>query len=342
MRQGRIERVGPGSGRSEGTGQRLNVAGLGSRRTAGFGLGTSLGAGPLRALEVFVAGRKRGYCPGEICAAGRLRRWAAIASYLPERTDNDIKNYWNTHLKKKLKLAGNRSGQYYSEDPYSINRALQPGNDGYAQPAASNYAYSTQNIERLLKDWVKNSPPPTSTPMEERLSSSAQNEAKVNIDYEALFGSNVETSSFQCDGFSGSDPTGQLAPPLSKKLKLVGNGSGQYYSEDPYSINRALRPENGGYAQPAASNYAYSTQTIKRLLKDWVKNGPTTTTTPMEERLSSNAQNEAKVNIDYKALFGSNLETSSFQCDGFSRSDPTGQLAPLLSVIENWLNGNLF
>ncbi|XP_073123956.1 myb-related protein 306-like [Henckelia pumila] len=30
-------------------------------------------------------------------------KWAAIASYLPERTDNDIKNYWNTHLKKKLK-----------------------------------------------------------------------------------------------------------------------------------------------------------------------------------------------------------------------------------------------
>ncbi|XP_028806978.1 transcription factor RAX2-like [Neltuma alba] len=29
-------------------------------------------------------------------------RWSAIASQLPGRTDNDVKNYWNTKLKKKL------------------------------------------------------------------------------------------------------------------------------------------------------------------------------------------------------------------------------------------------
>ncbi|GFQ02565.1 myb-related protein pp1 [Phtheirospermum japonicum] len=33
-------------------------------------------------------------------------RWSAIASHLPKRTDNEIKNYWNTHLKKRLTKMG--------------------------------------------------------------------------------------------------------------------------------------------------------------------------------------------------------------------------------------------
>ncbi|GKV15845.1 hypothetical protein SLEP1_g26590 [Rubroshorea leprosula] len=33
-------------------------------------------------------------------------KWSAIAARLPGRTDNEIKNYWNTHIKKKLLRMG--------------------------------------------------------------------------------------------------------------------------------------------------------------------------------------------------------------------------------------------
>ncbi|KAE8683050.1 Transcription factor MYB51 [Hibiscus syriacus] len=33
-------------------------------------------------------------------------KWSAIATHLPKRTDNEIKNYWNTHLKKRLSKMG--------------------------------------------------------------------------------------------------------------------------------------------------------------------------------------------------------------------------------------------
>jgi len=49
-----------------------------------------------------------------------LVRWSVIASKLPGRTDNDVKNYWNTKLKKKL-WAGNVSDTIKS-DKISANQ----------------------------------------------------------------------------------------------------------------------------------------------------------------------------------------------------------------------------
>ncbi|KAJ1266627.1 hypothetical protein BS78_08G166800 [Paspalum vaginatum] len=53
--------------------------------------------------------RHGGFSPEEdsvICAlyAAVGSRWSLIAAHLPGRTDNAVKNYWNTRLKKKLAL----------------------------------------------------------------------------------------------------------------------------------------------------------------------------------------------------------------------------------------------
>ncbi|CAO1945567.1 unnamed protein product [Urochloa humidicola] len=59
-------------------------------------------------------------------------RWSIIASKLPGRTDNDVKNYWNTKLKKKA-LAMHQQ-EYYNHHHGSGGRGRRGAGTGAATP----------------------------------------------------------------------------------------------------------------------------------------------------------------------------------------------------------------
>ncbi|TYI71354.1 hypothetical protein E1A91_D08G288500v1 [Gossypium mustelinum] len=79
-------------------------------------------------------------------------RWSLIAGRLPGRTDNEVKNYWNTHLNKKTSVLGKRKGKAIDES----NHQSIPNHQNNTN---TNIAIENQGGEEPI------APPPAELPM---------------------------------------------------------------------------------------------------------------------------------------------------------------------------------
>ncbi|CAH2059947.1 unnamed protein product [Thlaspi arvense] len=67
-------------------------------------------------------------------------RWSAIAAKLPGRTDNEIKNVWHTHLKKRLNKNQNSGGD--TKDINGINETTREDKESVIVDATSPQQFS--------------------------------------------------------------------------------------------------------------------------------------------------------------------------------------------------------
>ncbi|XP_015084385.1 transcription factor MYB53 [Solanum pennellii] len=93
-------------------------------------------------------------------------KWSKIASHLPGRTDNEIKNLWNTYLKKKLLKSGIDPVTHQPiTDPnllLSLSNLMNPFESALRLQAELTEIAKMHIIQNIIQ--VLNTPPPTSIP----------------------------------------------------------------------------------------------------------------------------------------------------------------------------------
>ncbi|MCE3214610.1 Transcription factor myb94 [Datura stramonium] len=224
-------------------------------------------------------------------------KWAAIASYLPERTDNDIKNYWNTHLKKKLKKLqvddhlssveknglthgdhlSNSRGQWERTLQADINMAKKalhnalslesPHNSNIKQEVnASTYASSTENIARLLQGWMRSS---TSSPNNSKTSSN-----NINA---------LTTDSSSCDGTPSAESKGGMG--LMEALEsLFGLESFESStSDDQFSQTASPEAEATKVEIKKEENEEHAEVPLSDILENWLLDENTLNIQPKDD-----------------------------------------------------------
>ncbi|KAI0503483.1 hypothetical protein KFK09_014417 [Dendrobium nobile] len=83
-------------------------------------------------------------------------KWSKIASYLPGRTDNEIKNLWHTHIKKKIARGEASSSSSSKQESYEIkpNHSIVLHEYNSTEELSSSQTLWREELNEIVMDFM--------------------------------------------------------------------------------------------------------------------------------------------------------------------------------------------
>ncbi|KAM7259611.1 hypothetical protein ACFE04_015352 [Oxalis oulophora] len=162
-------------------------------------------------------------------------RWSLIAGRIPGRTDNEIKNYWNTHLSKKLVNQGIDPRTHKPLDHTNVQPLLAPADPNASSSSKTNPKLPIHNnnnnpLNLGLEEEPMINGNSSSTPMliiNNHHMTSSLDQYHHAIDHRGNGGSSGYTNLLvTCDNSGGL-----------MSLRGIGGGSHDHHQEDDQDIN---------------------------------------------------------------------------------------------------------